>query len=179
MVGSRVLELRMPTETESAPELRIRIATAEDRPRLIALINAAFAIETFLESTRTDDARLTALMEKGNILLAEDAEGQVLGSVYTELRGDRGYLGMLAVDPVHQRSRLGRRLVEAAENRFRGMGCEAVDITVLSLRPELPPIYRRFGYVETGTEEFDSSRPLQEGLACHCIVMTKRLASGT
>ncbi len=155
--------------------LRFRMGTAEDGPRLIALINAAFAIETFLESTRTDAERLAALMEKGSILLAEGAEGRLLGSVYAEVRGARGYLGMLAIDPAHQRSGLGRRLVEAAENRFRGMGCEAVEITVLSLRPELPPIYRRFGYVETGTEEFVPSQPLREGLECHCIVMTKRL----
>jgi ribosomal protein S18 acetylase RimI-like enzyme len=165
----------MPTSTDSTPEFRFRTATAEDRPRLIALINAAFAIETFLESTRTDEARLAALMEKGSLLLAEDADGQVMGSVYTERRGARGYLGMLAVDPAHQGYGLGRRLVEAAEDRFCGMGCEAVDISVLSLRPELPRIYRRFGYEVTGTEEFVPTQPLQEGLACHCIVMSKRL----
>ena len=156
-------------------ELRFRLATEEDRPRLIAMINAAFAIETFLDSTRTDETRLAALMDKGSLLLAEDAAGNLVGSVYMERRGARGYLGMLAVDPAYQRFGLGRRLTEAAEERFRRLGCEAVDITVLSLRPELPPIYRRFGYVETGTEPFVPSQPLKEGLECHCIVMSKRL----
>jgi hypothetical protein len=36
-------------------------------------------------------------------------------------------------------------------------------------------IYRRFGYVETGTEEFIRARPLKDGLGCHCIVMSKKL----
>lgn len=36
-------------------ELRKMLATAVDRTRLIAMINAAFAIETFLEGTRTDE----------------------------------------------------------------------------------------------------------------------------
>jgi hypothetical protein len=67
------------------------------------------------------------------------------------------------------------RIVEAAEEHLRRQGCEAIDILVLSLRPELPPIYRRHGYVETGAEEFHSPRPLKPGAECHCIVMSKQL----
>ncbi len=161
--------------TGEGGDVCFRAAEESDRPRLIVLINAAFAIETFLDYERTDDARLATMMEKGTILLAEDASGRLLGSVYMEQRGARGYLGMLAVDPAHQQFGLGRRLTKAAEDRLRALGCEAVDITVLSLRPELPPIYRRFGYVETGTEPFVPARPLKEGLTCHCIVMSKNL----
>ncbi len=155
--------------------LRFRLAAPADRAALIPLINAAFAIETFLEGKRTDEPRLAAMMEKGSILLAEGGSGQFLGCVYTELRGDRGYLGMLAVDPVHQGTGLARRLAAAAEDRFRALGCVAVDISVLNLRPELPRIYRRYGYVETGTEEFRMARTLRDAAACHCIVMTKPL----
>ena len=159
----------------SLNEIRFRVAEAADRPRLIQLINAAFSIETFFEGTRTDEERLAAMMAKGRILMAEDGEGRLLASVYIERRGKRGYLGMLAVDPARQGEGLGRCMVQAAENRFREQGCEAVGITVLSLRPELLPLYRRFGYVETGTEEFKPSRPLRPGVQCHCIVMSKRL----
>jgi ribosomal protein S18 acetylase RimI-like enzyme len=156
-------------------DLHFRPANTADRSRLIPLINAAFAIETFLEVTRTDEERLAAMMENGTVLVAEDLSGRLLGSIYTELRGPRGYLGMLAVDPVHQGSGVGRRLLAEAEQRFRAHGCEAVDITVLSLRPELPPIYRRFGFVEAGIEEFPGSHDLKPGLQCHCIVMSKKL----
>ena len=153
----------------------VRLATEADRPRLIPLINAAFAIETFLEGTRTDEERLAAMMQKGAILAAEDSNGQLLGCVYTEVRGKRGYLGQLAVDPAHQGTGLARRIVAAAEEHLRRQGCEAVEITVLSLRPELPPIYRRFGYVETGTAEAHLSRPVKPGVECHFIVMMKEL----
>ena len=160
---------------QSVIELRIRQATAVDRPRLVQLINAAFSIETFLEGTRTDEERLAAMMEKGDLLVAEDAAGHFLASVYTELRGARGYIGMLAVDPAHQRAGIGRRLMEAAEDQFRRLCCNAVDITVLSLRPELPPLYRRLGYIETGEEEFHPSHPQKTAFVCHCIVMSKQL----
>jgi ribosomal protein S18 acetylase RimI-like enzyme len=165
----------MEMTTNPVPALHFRPATADDRPRLVPLINSAFSIETFLEGTRTDDERLASMMEKGTILLAEDEAVRLLACVYTELRGNRGYLGMLAVDQAHQGSGLARRLVAAAEDHFRTQGCEAVDITVLSLRPELPPIYRRFGFIETGTEEFLPNRALKEGEKCHCIVMSKQL----
>jgi|SRR6266568_3009569 len=168
----------MSSNFNPASALHFRPAGAADRPRLILLINSAFSIETFLEGTRTDDDGLASMMEKGTILVAEDACGHPLACVYTELResnGKRGYLGMLAVDPVHQGSGLARRLFAAAEEHFRAHGCDAVDITVLSLRPELPPIYRRFGFVETGTEEFLLNRALKSGEECHCIVMSKQL----
>jgi predicted N-acetyltransferase YhbS len=161
--------------SNSRSDVRFRVATAADRPQLIPLINSAFSIETFLEGTRTDEERLAATMEKGTILVAEDGSGRIVACVYMEFRGSRGYLGMLAVDPVHQGKGLGRIMVEAAEERFRIEGCEAVEIIVLNLRPELPPIYRRFGYVEVGIENFKPSRTLAPGFECHGIVMSKQL----
>jgi len=154
----------------------IRPATATDIPSLVEMINAAFAIETFLEGTRTDADRLASTLNKGTILLAEDAEGRVLGSVYIETRGKRGYMGMLAVDPRHQGTGLARRLLLTAEELFRRNGCEAIDISVLSLRPELIPFYQRFGFVENGVEEFAFARTFRDNDAeCHCILMSKLL----
>jgi predicted N-acetyltransferase YhbS len=161
--------------SEPDSPLRVHLASSDDKARLIPLINSAFSIETFLEGTRTDDERLAAMMQKGDILVMEDGAGSLLACVYAEVRGARGYLGQLAVDPAHQGAGLGRSLVEAAEGHLRRQGCEAVDITILSLRPELPPNYRRFGYVETGTEEFTPSRNLKSGAECRCIVMSKQI----
>ena len=154
----------------------IRSATAIDIPNLVETINAAFAIETFLEGTRTDAGRLASTLNKGTILLAEDTEGHVHGSVYLEIRGKRGYMGMLAVDPLHQGTGLARRLFLAAEDFFGRKGCAGIDISVLSLRPELIPIYQRFGFVENGVEEFAFSRTFRdEDAQCHCIRMSKEL----
>ncbi|KAA6457488.1 GNAT family N-acetyltransferase [Acidobacteria bacterium AB60] len=155
--------------------LRVRIATSKDADRLIPLINSAFAVETFLEGPRTDPERLAAAMRKGTILLAEDVNGCLAASVYLELRGSRGYVGMLAVDPARQRSGLGGRMMREAETYLRQHGCGAVDITVLSLRPELPPVYRKLGFVETGTEPFVYPHRISGDQACHCIVMSKDL----
>jgi len=114
-------------------------------------------------------------MQKGEILLAEDSSSHVLACIYAETHGNRGYLGQLAVDPGHQRSGLGKQMLAASEDHFREKGCDAIDITVLSLRPELLPIYTRLGFVETGTEPFQMSRTLKDAQECHCIKMSKPL----
>jgi len=152
----------------------IRTANRRDLPALISLINKAFAIETFLEGTRTDEERLSATMRDGDLLMAE-RDGQAVACVYVELRGEQAYFGMLAVDPAQQGKGLGKFMTMAAERHGRKHECKRMDISVLSLRPELLPFYRALGYSETGTEDFRPSRPLREGTACHCIVMSKPL----
>jgi ribosomal protein S18 acetylase RimI-like enzyme len=165
----------MALESKTAPCLSFRLATDADRARLIPLINSAFSIETFLEGTRTDDEDLAAMMRKGELLAAEDSEGLLIGCIYTEVRGERGYMGMLTVDPARQRLGLGTRIMEAAEEHLRSHGCVAVDILVLNLRSELPPIYRRHGFVETGTQQHGLHRTLKPGMECHFIIMSKDL----
>ncbi len=155
--------------------ISVRTATLSDIPAIIPIVNAAFAIETFLEGTRTDEGRMAELMKKGIFLVAEEGE-DVVAAIYVELRGDRSYFGMLAVDPSRQGKGLARMMIEAAEDYGRRQGCRVMEITVLSLRPELPPFYRKFGYRQVGVEEFRPSRALKGGAACHAIVMSKDLS---
>jgi predicted N-acetyltransferase YhbS len=175
-------------EFQVATPLSIRLATPDDIPRLVPMINSAYTVETFLEGTRTDSVRLANKMRDGEMLLAEDNSGQLIGCIYTEVHIEsdvsdtsqkptlRGYLGMLAVDPAHQHLHYGRTLMRAAEDHLRRQGCVAVDIDVIYWRTELPPIYRRYGYVETGLKDFDPEQPVkQPGLQCRAILMSKPL----
>jgi ribosomal protein S18 acetylase RimI-like enzyme len=151
----------------------IRAASVTDIPALVQLINAAYAIETFFGGTRTDAKEVAELMQKGEFLVAQSASGSLLACVYTEVRGERGYFGMLSVEPSRQGSGLGRRMVEAAEDFCHSRGCRYVDISVLSLRPELLPLYHKLGYSETGTEAFHPPPSRRVGTECHLIIMTK------
>ena len=162
----------MPATVHPTP--RMRLATASDVDAMITVVNAAFAIETFLDGTRTDLERMTDMMRKGEFLVAED-DSAVTGCVYLEKRSEHGYFGMLAVDPARQGEGIGRALVEAAETRCRQRGCSVMDISVLNLRPELLPFYQRLGYVQTGTEEFHPSRLFKERVECYCMILSKKL----
>jgi ribosomal protein S18 acetylase RimI-like enzyme len=155
--------------------LVIRLATDADKTRLNQLVNTAFSIETFLDGTRTSEESLAAMMQKGAILVAEDCDGRLTGCVYTEVRGERGYVGMLTIDPALQGKGLGTRVMRAAEEHLRSRGCAGVDIIVLSLRHELPPLYRHYGFVESGIAPYDLNRTITTGEDCHFIVMSKDL----
>jgi GNAT superfamily N-acetyltransferase len=165
------------------PVKPIRLAVREDAPALARLINDAFTVEAFFkigdrtsadEILRMMDGPSTPLGTSGEFLVLEETPGVIAGSVYLQFRGDRAYFGMLSIEPSRQGRGLGRLLIEAVEARSRERGCRAIDIHIVNLREELPPFYRRLGYVEAGTLPFSdadrASRP------CHFIVMTKALA---
>lgn len=154
-------------------EIRIRQAKVADVQEITALVNLAFRVERFfVDGDRIDTERIRALMEKGTFLLAEDAAA-LAGCVYVELRGERGYFGLLAVEPSRQRCGLGRRLALEAEQYARAGGCLVMDIMTVNVRTELPPIYHKMGYVETGTAPFPSE--VRSKLPCHFVVMSKPL----
>jgi len=163
----------MTGAVHSSPEVQLRLAEAADTEELVRLINEAFAVEKIvIEGERIDSEKVRALFETGNFLLLYEAE-QLVGCVYVEVKGKRGYLGLLGVRPDRQKSGFGRRLTTAAEDYFRKAGCEAVDLRIVSVRAELPPFYERLGYAATAIAPVPVTIPLK--IPSHFIVMSKSL----
>jgi GNAT superfamily N-acetyltransferase len=132
----------------SAAAMPIRVAAAGDVDPLTRLINAAFAVERVaFEGDRTNPDGVRELMAKGVFLLAH---------------------------PQRQGTGLGRRLMAAAEEHARSLGCRGIDLRVISPRPELVPFYRHLGYSETGTAPFTSDTPTK--VPVHYILMGKSVA---
>jgi GNAT superfamily N-acetyltransferase len=153
--------------------MKLRTAQLADSENIARLVNAAFRPERFfIDTDRTNPEKVHALLQKGEFLLAE--KDALAGCIYVELRGERGYFGLLAVHPARQRSGLGARLVAAAEEYCRAAGCQFMDLTIVNLRTELPGFYHRLGYVESGTLPFPSDQ--QANQPCHLVRMSKRLA---
>ena len=152
----------------------IRVAAPVDAARITDVINSAFRIAEgfFVDGLRISLAEVEQLLVKGSFLLAE-AGDSLNGCVYVELRGERSYLGLLSVDPTCQKSGLGSVLMLEAENYCRERGSRFMDIYIVNLREELPPFYRRRGYVENGTTPFPEDVPTK--VPCHFINMTKSL----
>jgi GNAT superfamily N-acetyltransferase len=159
----------------AVPTLEIRRASPADVQRAMPVVNAAYAIEDFLDGTRIDEQRMAEMLKKGELLVGV-ADGRVIACVYVEQRGERGYFGMLSVDPAQQGKGVGRQMIAAAEDHCRRWGCKHIDIMVLALRTELPPFYGKLGYREIRREDFRPTRPLKNG-ATHTvgIVMSKTL----
>jgi len=157
---------------------QLRVARADEATAVAALVNTAFQVEAFFKrGDRTDAGDIGNMMQRGEFLVldhleARDAPGTGLAAcVYTRTNGDRGYFGMLSIDPRSQGRGLGRSIIAAVESRFRAQGCRAIDIHVVNLRKELPPFYERLGYVASGTLPFPDDGGATQ--PCHFIVMTK------
>ena len=153
----------------------VRTATLADAPVLARIINDAFVVEAFFKiGNRTSTDELVELMSDGGEFLAiDEGDGKMAGCVYLRCSSERAYFGMLSIDPSKQGRGLGRMLIEAVESRARERGCRFMDIHIVNLREELPPYYRRHGYVDHGTLPF--SAPERASRPCHFIVMTKPL----
>lgn len=154
------------------------MATEVDLAPLLRLINSAFEVERFFKNEdRLDESKLKAYFVKGNFLALEEG-GKLVASVYVERNGDRAYLGLLSVDPAQQKRGLGRRLTAAAEEFAREMGAHFMDLTVVNVRTELPPVYEKLGYRITGTAPFPVDQ-MPVTMPCHFICMTKELGHAT
>jgi GNAT superfamily N-acetyltransferase len=163
--------------------ISVRTATAFDAPALAALVNHAYAIESFfVDGDRTNAGEIERMLERGTFVVLEHAGG-LAAAVYVAHgadapfatdhdTGERGYFGMLSVLPEMQGHGLGTRLVRIAEAMCESAGCLEVNLKIINLREELGRWYRSLGYSEVGTTPYEH-RPVKQ--PCHFVEMRKSL----
>jgi ribosomal protein S18 acetylase RimI-like enzyme len=159
--------------------ISVRRALADDATSVAALVNRAYAVESFfVDGDRTSPADVLSLMERGDFIVLE-ASGGLAAAVFLDLGdlGDLGpgraaYLGMLSVDPAFQGEGLGTRLVRIVEALSEASGCAEVTLRIINLREELGRWYRSLGYQECGTSPYEHRTVKQP---CHFIEMRKVL----
>lgn len=146
-------------------DTKISIATIEDIPQLLPLINNAYRGEEAKKgwtheadlidgSMRTDEQSLRELIQKpGAVILKYLHDKKITGCVYLEKKENKLYLGMLSVSPEIQAQGIGKKLLNAAEEYAGENNCGLIEMTVISVRTELIAWYERNGYQNTGRTE--------------------------
>jgi N-acetylglutamate synthase-like GNAT family acetyltransferase len=153
----------------------LRFAKESELPALMDLINRAFAVEKFFKkNNRLNPESAHEYFHRGRFLISEQ-NGHLAGCVFVQLKDDRAYLGLLSVDPTLQKSGLGTRLVNAAEEFARELGALHMDLTIVNVREELPSYYQRLGYSVSGTEPIPPEMIGPVTMPCHFVRMTKPL----
>jgi ribosomal protein S18 acetylase RimI-like enzyme len=142
--------------------MRIALASPADVPALVNLINSAYRGDSsrqgwtteadLLAGIRTDEAMLNDLLQtKDSVILRyNDEAGNLAGSVCLQRNDHKIYLGMLTVSPTLQDRGIGKKLLQAADEYAKQQHCNAIFMTVISVRSELIAWYERHGYKRTG-----------------------------
>ena len=143
-----------------------RLAIDADVHALVALVNSAYRGDSsragwtteadLLDGMRIDAERLQGAIADAadNAILIHEDEGHLVACVHLQRTDSSGYLGMLTTLPTRQGSGLGRAMIEQAERFARDhWGSTSMEMTVLTLRPELVAWYERRGYARTGERQ--------------------------
>lgn len=102
--------------------------------------------------TRTDEATIEqVILQNGSVfLLYKDEQQEIIGCVNLQKHDTKIYLGMFSVSPPLQGGGIGKQLLQAAEEYSLHVNCNAIYMSVISVRTELIDWYKRHGYADTG-----------------------------
>jgi ribosomal protein S18 acetylase RimI-like enzyme len=165
---------------QASDEIPYRIATVDDIPLLVDLINRAYVAEAeFVRGLRTDRLDMHAKISTPNtwflVIDGPEVDGKMslAGCVCVDCDGTRGHVGLLSVNPDIQGRGFGARLLRAAEEHCgQMMCCPIIELDVVSLRTELFGFYEHMGFTRTGEMPF----PVEDKLIkpAHLVIMQKR-----
>lgn len=160
--------------------MTVRLATPADVAEIVRVTNLAFRVEDFfIDGDRTDAADVAGRMARADgcfLVIDAATPPALLASAHVEVRGERGYFAMLAVDPAQQKTGLARRMFTAIEAHCRAAGCRILDISVVNLRTELPPFYAKLGFEITGTAPLTTHTLKRDA---HFVLMSKAIDAGS
>jgi ribosomal protein S18 acetylase RimI-like enzyme len=115
------------TKTSAAAVVRVRTASSQDVPAVLALWSQSRSDHASVVDGREDAERLVERFPDS--LLVAEADSEIVGTLIAAWDGWRGNMYRLAVRPGDRRRGIGRALVRAGEDSLRRRG--AVRVTAL------------------------------------------------
>ena len=134
-------------------EILVRSAGPAEAAQLLDLMRRAFGeyrgvlkpeSSVFVETA----ALIAGKLAEGGGFIAE-GDGHPIGCVIAEPKGDRGYLGRLAVLPAARRRGVAQRLMQAGEAVLRERGLRIAEVNVRIALAGNIALFRALGYRET------------------------------
>ncbi len=78
--------------------------------------------------------------------LVGEIDGHVVATAMGGYEGHRGWVNYLAVDPEYQKRGLGRRMMNAIEEKLKAAGCPKINLQVRRGNDDALAFYARIGY---------------------------------
>ncbi|MDX7952683.1 GNAT family acetyltransferase [Lichenihabitans sp. Uapishka_5] len=124
--------------------LLVRPATPDDEPQVVTLWQACgLVVPTNDPAT---DFRFARARTGSDVLVGQDPEGALLGSVMVGHDGHRGWLYYVACHPDHRAHGIGRQMVAAGEAWLRARGVVKVQLLVRDTNTAVVAFYARLGF---------------------------------
>jgi N-acetylglutamate synthase-like GNAT family acetyltransferase len=145
--------------------MQFRKAELNDAENVCALVNSVYRGENskkgwtteayMLDGIRIDKESLKKIIsKKDNVIILAINEGEIIGCVHLEQKGNRCHLGMLSVNVNYQDKGIGKKIMEHSEEYAKNeMKCSIMEMKVIGQRKELIDFYIRRGYKITGESE--------------------------
>ncbi|PRI11646.1 GNAT family acetyltransferase [Leucobacter massiliensis] len=124
--------------------MRIRAFVPADTEAVVALWEEAGLTRPWNDPHR--DIARKATVQPELFLVAEDAEGRIVGSVMAGYEGHRGWMNYLAAAQDARGLGIGRALVERVERELHARGCPKVSLQVRSGNARVIDFYEHLGY---------------------------------
>ena len=87
------------------------------------------------------------LAVRPDLFLVGALQGEVVATAMAGYEGHRGWISYLAVSPEHQRTGLGRAIMNETERLLRETGCPKINLQVRSTNVQVIEFYRSLGYL--------------------------------
>ena len=123
--------------------MKIRVFKIEDYPIVRSLWQTAGL--TIRPGDELEDIKLKLQRDPDLFLVAEEDE-RIVGSVIGVWDGRRGWIYHLAVNPEHQRKRIGVGLVREVEKRLVAKGAKKVNAQVYKWNERSSEFFKAIGY---------------------------------
>ncbi len=128
----------------------IQIAPARrgDAARLASMSRRL--VEAGLEACWTEDRVERERKNPDSVVLTARVAGSIGGFAIMQYGDEAAHLSVLAVEPIHQRHGIGRKLVAWLEDTARGAGVFCVRLEVRDTNHGARRFYTALGYAERG-----------------------------
>ncbi|MGW9020161.1 GNAT family acetyltransferase [Leucobacter chromiiresistens] len=124
--------------------MQIRSVRPADTDALVALWEAAGLTRPW-NDPRKDITRKREVQAE-LFVVAESADGRILGSVMAGYDGHRGWMNYLATHPEARGTGVARALVEHVEHELLNLGCPKLNLQVRADNADVVEFYRHLGY---------------------------------
>ena len=115
-----------------------------DRAQVIELWRTVFGYEA---AHNEPALSISKKLANGDALFFVAMDGlKVSGTAMAGYDGHRGWLYAVAINPRLQRSGLGHRLVQAAEDALAALGCMKINLQLLASNEATAAFYKSLGY---------------------------------